>query len=990
MSPLLLLLGAALAQEAELPWTVGRPLGQVSLVAASGELPVENLAPLLRATQGQIFDPQVVRTDLAVLTSTGLFSAVEAEVEEGVGFGPDGEPERVVWLSYRVLPAPELRRVHVEGSRRLPTREVRHAAGVSPGGRIFAETDLPLIERRVRERYISDGFTQVVVQAETLDAGEGQIDLVLRIQEGDPLRVGELRLGGELPLSERRVRLQLWTEGLWRGRRMDQRDLRRGQERVEALLRREGYPEARVRALTLPEDEARGVVVLVFVEPGEFVTIELSEDSWIWQRRVQGWVMDGLEGRVSPAIEDDLEARVRREAGRAGFADAEVSLRVVDGDGVDRVQVDIQPGPRYRLPRGGLRFEGSQAYSSDYLADALAEASPEVIGRQRLTEEALEGGLSALEDLYRSRGYLSAELRVDRVSRTPAWPWARIEAVVVVEEGPRTELRSLVVEGVAPELAGRWAPRVVDMTEGPFEPAAIRQLTDEIVAAHRELGYSAADARTRTVVTEDGLYADTRVEIQTGDQLFLRNVIIRGTRDTRRRIIEREVEIETGEVILPEDLSALRSELYELDTFSVVSLQLQGEGDRLRDLVIEVREQPSWSFEIGGGVATDQGVRAVGRATRRNLWGLGHRLSALGQLGYGYAGNEWRLDTSSPEWRAGLRYEVPTRHQLLFVDALLNEQEQEPTYRMVSSGADLGVELELGTGRQAVLNYGVQWRSLDDVDPGALVTPDPWLDVLDVSDPTSETLYLPSAWRRQGSLSVLVLDDQRDDPFNPRAGHLISLQLEGYDALSSGFWGVRAYGRGQWIAPLGPVALELRSQAGVGGVLGRGQTLALEDRFRLGGASTMRGYPLDSVGPKNAVAVDDLPLPSQLDPLARYLGKDSTERWVPTGGDAMLLATAELRVPAELLGLPLGSSTELVTFADVGNVFLLDPTVFTSSERIDPEPVLRYGVGVGVHFATPIGPLQLDVGFNPMYFQASWPEARGEVPVRLHVSLGAL
>ena len=79
-----------------------------------------------------------------------------------------------------------------------------------------------------------------------------------------------------------------------------------------------------------------------------------------------------------------------------------------------------------------------------------------------------------------------------------------------------------------------------------------------------------------------------------------------------------------------------------------------------------------------------------------------------------------------------------------------------------------------------------------------------------------------------------------------------------------------------------------------------------------------------------------------------------------------------------------------MTFVDVGNVYFLDPEVFATSEAIDPEPLLRYGVGVGLRQATPLGPLRLDVGVNPVYFQEDWAQPRGEVPARLHLSLGTL
>ena len=72
----------------------------------------------------------------------------------------------------------------------------------------------------------------------------------------------------------------------------------------------------------------------------------------------------------------------------------------------------------------------------------------------------------------------------------------------------------------------------------------------------------------------------------------------------------------------------------------------------------------------------------------------------------------------------------------------------------------------------------------------------------------------------------------------------------------------------------------------------------------------------------------------------------------------------------------------LAVFTDVGNVWFLTPGVTADSAAADP--LLRWSVGLGVRRTTAIGPVEIDVGFNP----ARIPE-RDEELVRLHVSLGA-
>jgi outer membrane translocation and assembly module TamA len=70
---------------------------------------------------------------------------------------------------------------------------------------------------------------------------------------------------------------------------------------------------------------------------------------------------------------------------------------------------------------------------------------------------------------------------------------------------------------------------------------------------------------------------------------------------------------------------------------------------------------------------------------------------------------------------------------------------------------------------------------------------------------------------------------------------------------------------------------------------------------------------------------------------------------VSEGGEAFLLAKAELRIPVR-------GSLEAGLFVDLGNLWL-DPNRFRAVD-------LRANAGFGIRFVTPIGPAALDLGFN--------------------------
>jgi translocation and assembly module TamA len=119
-----------------------------------------------------------------------------------------------------------------------------------------------------------------------------------------------------------------------------------------------------------------------------------------------------------------------------------------------------------------------------------------------------------------------------------------------------------------------------------------------------------------------------------------------------------------------------------------------------------------------------------------------------------------------------------------------------------------------------------------------------------------------------------------------------------------------------------------------------GSRVPLSEEFFTGGGNTLRGFPLDSAGPQRQV------------PVCSSGGVNCTLIQVPTGGSEMLILNSEFRVP-----LPIRKGVSLVTFYDGGNVF---PKVgfhdFTS--------LYSNNVGLGLRYATPVGPIRIDVGQN--------------------------
>lgn len=972
------------------PWYVGLPVGQVSLEAPEGGLPRENLEPLLRLSQGETYDPALVRQDVALLVRAGAFAAVEVDAEPWFSVDEQGEPLPAVRVVYRVYPPARIERIDLDGVRGAARRMVEASHGLSRGEAFFPRRDGSAAERRIQQALVAAGWPDAKVQVVTQRQVENRVRLVIRVDEGQPRLLDEIALAPGLPLEEKQVRRALASAGLRRGHRITDEASRSGRNATRDLLARRGYLDPRVNLL-FTERQGQGEVLAVLGDAGDRIEVAATGRGAPSTGRLRDIL--GLQSgtRLTEGTVEDAQTALRRWLQGRGFLEAHVTA-TVERAGKDTLLVlAVDRGPRHRLTE--IAVEGAEGLPASTVIAGLREAAPTSLGRKILVLDELSAATRAVQELYRGQGYLDARVAVGQASKGPVrWhlplQWAvSLRLLVVVTEGPRSTLQALEIEGGGSTEVERVALARESLVGEPYRPAALDALRQELVTGLRNQGYLSADVGVDLARQEEQARAMLRVS--PGQQARLRSVIIQGNRRTRRSVIARELAMEVGQPISPSGIEETRRRLYELDLFRVVNMDLVGEDDTARDLILQVEERAPVLLELSGGIATDRGVQARARAAHRNLGGLGHTISLLGQAGYAWSGDEWRLDLLAPVWKAALRYEapnLPTRGQRLVAELLLNETVQEPTYRTSDSGASIGVRSRLGSHSEAFLSYATRLRTLEDVDPGALVQGDPWLSVLGLSEPPLTELDLRLAHRVVSGPSLALVFDQRDDPVDPRRGWRASGLLTVVDGLFTDAASLKAEARTEELVPLGPVLLALGAAGGLGWAQGGGHTLAVEDRFSLGGSGSLRGFRPQTVGPANRVPRPSVAFPDQLGPFVQGTALTATPtHWVETGGDALVSGTVELRMPLAVLGLSSFQDTWLVGFADVGRVSFLSSSVQPTSRAEGLDPAARVGTGGGVRLSTAIGPISFLLGVNPAPLSE-----RAEQRLVVHFSLGDL
>jgi outer membrane protein insertion porin family len=173
-----------------------------------------------------------------------------------------------------------------------------------------------------------------------------------------------------------------------------------------------------------------------------------------------------------------------------------------------------------------------------------------------------------------------------------------------------------------------------------------------------------------------------------------------------------------------------------------------------------------------------------------------------------------------------------------------------------------------------------------------------------------------------GTVGLSATYDRRDSVLNPNSGWITAFNVDS-NTLDNGQTFARTTGRVSWHYPL-PARIRFAASARFG-LLSQKSAVPIDERFFLGGSTTVRSFQQRELG---------------LDP-----GKPA-----PTGGSAYSLVNLEA-------DFPLWNKVRGTVFFDTGSLSPDGLNIPTSN--------FRNGIGLGLRYALPVGPIRLDVGINP-------------------------
>ena len=469
--------------------------------------------------------------------------------------------------------------------------------------------------------------------------------------------------------------------------------------------------------------------------------------------------------------------------------------------------------------------------------------------------------------------------------------------------GPLYHLRQIDIDGDV-SVTSRAALRL--MPGDPAIAASVLAARTRLLEAQQTEGYAFAVVDA-PVAYEDRAepVLDLVFRVRSGAPAHIGLIQYSGLERVQERAIRHRIALHHGDLYHPALVEQARRELLALGVFATVSVQLAEAPDANGDVAVgfAVRERRQHAVAVNAAYATDLGGSAGFSWTDRDFRGTADQLviAAAGTNLGGHASKYVGYDASAKYITTDWgRAGQTLQVSMGLIRQSLQAYDQEAQTLGVTVSRPWGTEWRASMGISAAEERVVQQGRIDRYTLIALP--------LGLSYDSTQ-LASPLDDPRRGARASLSLAPTTSFG-TPNANFLVSqLKASAYLDLQT-LTG----------AAVGRSILAVRALAGV--AQGAGQySLPPDQRFYGGGSGTIRGFRYQSVGPQFA---------------------DGT----PIGGTAIVAASVEWRQR-------IAESFGAVVFADIGQV----------SSTLKPLPsVLRTGVGVGLRYYTPIGPLRLDVG----------------------------
>jgi len=589
-----------------------------------------------------------------------------------------------------------------------------------------------------------------------------------------------------------------------------------------------------------------------------------------------------------------------------------------------------------------LTFIGNQSFDREDLEEIIQTEEGGVFEARLVKIDKI-----LLTNFYRTRGFLTVEV-IDTLSINRSTK--NVSVIYKIYEGQRYVMGDIRITGnklFSEEILKR---AFTESPPGqPFDEAKIVLARQQIESLYYDNGKPFVDIKLDYRFEQDSLVI-VLFDIFENQTIYVKKVNYLGLGHVQEFIVRRELEFNAGDLYSRRLMTISQQNIYSTGLFDYVKFEIEPIPDDSVNVNLNIQLQEKDARWIGFriGFAYEQELSYGNKLEltleggHRNLFGTARSLSLhiVPSLLYD-------IDTK--------QVVNPDNHiTLVFVEPWIGYtrtpgvlQIAYHQYRPINSAAFDVYQASFNVSHEFQDHYrlsgGLQTKYVNQLEAGEV-------DTLLDADVSNDLVYTVSLFgRRSTKNSFFNPTDGASTDLSVAFSHSIGETPEGLRDTKQYITIVPSWQRYQPLrretaGSITSLTLATRIKAGILFELGSTKSIPISDLFFAGGATTVRGYPEQLLGP------------TTLD--------ENGHKYKALGGKLLYLMNAEIRIP--------------IYWLFMGEVFIDGGNVWREIEQFSFNDI-RFTAGLGLVLLTPVGPIRFDYGYKLM------PEKSDKAPDAFHL-----
>lgn len=545
-----------------------------------------------------------------------------------------------------------------------------------------------------------------------------------------------------------------------------------------------------------------------------------------------------------------------------------------------------------------ITFYGNKSIKSNKLKKVMRiiqEGEP-------YNEYRIKVGLENILAYYRNKGFFNAQVTKQKANLDV--DTRRIELYFTIDEGKRSIIKSITFEGNKVIKNKQLRKAIIIHTKDPYDYYRIFTSRYNIASLYARNGYIYAEVTTSPI---DSFLINKNLifHINEGRKVYVKDVQIEGNRKVRKQIIEREILLKPGGIYSPQKVYDSQQKIYATGLFDDVKATIIGVKEKRDSVTVlfKVLEGKTKWIVLGAAFQTPNRISTNAGWGHENLFNNNQSLS----LNYTYTFNLVNEELGDLNINYTEPYLFSTR--LRFSLHLFNDRER--TIKESNSVYFSNI-------------YGINSRISHSINLFTDITSElkfkkTFINVTGDYEPEKNIIT--------NSVLLSYSQDTRDNIFNPRKGILVltSMELAGTVLKGDNHFlrytiDLSLYRR---FTKRSIIASKFKVGYTIPLLTSTANSISVDERFELGGPSSLRGYNMSSIGASD------------------IRGKRS--------GIYLINGGEEFRFPIYKM---FGGAA----FFDWGGLWLNKTNISLKN--------IKTGIGFGIRYNTIIGPIRLDYGYR--------------------------